>query len=66
MDMMDLGRSEKSEPGQMMKVDSIRQRLDLAVKQAENRLIQIKRAKELFDKNPDLEELLNIMQSAYF
>jgi hypothetical protein len=45
---------------------TIAQRIDMAVKQAEERLLAVKRAKELFEKNPDLEELLNIMQRAHF
>ena len=50
----------------MASVPTIAQRLDMAVKQAEERLKAAKRAKELFEKNPDLEELLNIMQRGHF
>lgn len=50
----------------MARTPSVRERIALAVKQADERLAAVKRAQELFDKNPDLEELLNIMQSAHF
>lgn len=50
----------------MVSQPTIAQRIDMAVQQAEARLVAVKRAKELFEKNPDLEELLNIMQSAHF
>lgn len=50
----------------MAQQPTIAQRIDLAVAQAETRLVAVKRAKELFEKNSDLEELLNIMQSAHF
>lgn len=45
---------------------TMKDRIDLAVKQAEEKLVAVKRARELFDKNPDLEELLNIMQRMHF
>jgi len=41
-------------------------RLSLAVAEAEKRLADAKRAKEIFEKNPDLEELLSIMQRMHF
>lgn len=50
----------------MASVPTMAQRIDMAVKQAEDKLAAVKRAKELFAKNPDLEELLNIMQRAHF
>lgn len=50
----------------MAYMPTLKQRLELAVKQAEERLAAAKRARELFDKNPDLEELLNIMQRSHF
>lgn len=50
----------------MASMPTMAQRIDMAVKQAEEKLAAIKRAKELFAKNPDLEELLNIMQRAHF
>ena len=45
---------------------TMKQRLDLAVKQAEDRLAKVKEAREIFERNPDIERLLDIMQSAYF
>ena len=45
---------------------TIKQRCDLAVKQAEDRLAKVKEARELLDRNPDLERLLDIMQQSHF
>lgn len=45
---------------------SIAKRIDLAVAKAEEQLAAVKRAREILDKNPDLEELLNIMQRSHF
>ena len=45
---------------------SLAQRIDLAVAQAEDRLAKVKEAREIFQRNPDLERLLNIMQSNHF
>ncbi len=50
----------------MATMPTLKQRLDLAVTQAEDKLADVKRARELFEKNPDLEELLNIMQRGRF
>ncbi len=50
----------------MVSVPTLRQRLDMAVQQAEERLTAVKEARELFDRNPDMEKLLNIMQKAHF
>lgn len=50
----------------MAHMPTLAQRLDMAVKQAEEQLASAKRAKEIFAKNPDLEELLNIMQRSHF
>ncbi len=41
-------------------------RLEMAVAEAEKKLADVKRAKEIFEKNPDLEELLNIMGRSNF
>ena len=40
---------------------TLKQRLETAVLQAEERLRAVKEAKELFDKNPGIEKLLDIM-----
>lgn len=45
---------------------TMKQRLDAAVRQAEDQLASAKRARELLDKNPDIEELLNILQRGRF
>jgi hypothetical protein len=45
---------------------NMKERLELAVVQAEARLKDAKRAKEIFEKHPELEELLNIMQRGHF
>jgi hypothetical protein len=45
---------------------SIAKRINLAVAKAEEQLAAVKRAREILDKNPDLEELLNIMQRSHF
>ena len=45
---------------------TLKQRLELAVKQAKERLEAAQEAKEIFDRNPDLERLLNIMQKGLF
>jgi hypothetical protein len=45
---------------------SLKTRLNMAVKEAESRLADAKRAAEIFEKNPELEELLNIMQRGRF
>jgi len=50
----------------MVRQPTLKERLTLAVEQAERKLNDVKRAKEIFDKNPELEELLNIMQRGNF
>jgi len=50
----------------MTRQPTLKERLTLAVEQAERKLNDVKRAKEIFDKNPELEELLNIMQRGNF
>lgn len=47
-------------------VPTVKQRLALAVQQAEERMAAVTRAKEILDKNPELEELLDIMQRSHF
>lgn len=42
--------------------NSLKARLDRAVEQAEHSLADAKRAREIFVKFPELEELLNILQ----
>lgn len=50
----------------MLRMPTMKDRLNMAVQQAEEKLANAKRARELFDKNPDLEELLNILQRSNF
>lgn len=58
---------DKAYAGQeMVRMPTMKDRLALAVEQAERRLADAKRAKEIFDAHPDLEELLNIMQRGHF
>jgi hypothetical protein len=46
--------------------NTINARLSRAVEEAETRLAEAKRAKEIFDAHPELEELINIMQKGRF
>lgn len=50
----------------MSRVANIRERMDHAIKAAEEKLARTKEAKDILDKNPDLERLLNIMQQGVF
>ena len=50
----------------MARQPNMRDRIDLAVQQAEDKLAAVKRAKEIFAAHPELEELLNIMQRNHF
>lgn len=50
----------------MASVPTLKDRLNFAVAQAEKRLADAKEAREIFDKNPDLERLLDIMQRSHF
>lgn len=52
--------------GSMATMPTLKQRLDSAVTHAEERLAAVKEARELFDRNPDLEKLLNLMQKGLF
>ena len=62
-----LMQAEQDYPsGKMVRMPTMKDRLALAVAQAEQRLKEAKRAKEIFDAHPDLEELLNIMQNGHF
>ena len=60
------GGSESPSAAQMAHIPTLKQRLDMAVLQAEEKLTAVKRAREIFEKNPGLEELLNIMQRSHF
>lgn len=43
-----------------------RQRLEQSIKDAEERIAKLKEARDLLDRNPDLERLLDIMQQSHF
>ena len=50
----------------MIRMPSLKERLAESVSRAEAQLADAKRAKEIFDAHPELEELLNIMQRGQF
>ena len=50
----------------MARMATVRERMDLAIKQAKEKLARTKEAAEILNKNPDLERLLNIMQQGVF
>lgn len=50
----------------MARMPTLKERLDMQVKDAEDRLRDAKRAREILDKNPEMEELMNIMQKGRF
>lgn len=56
---------DQSEP-KMAHMPTMAQRLDMAVRQAEDRLKAAQRAKEIFTAHPELEELINILQRGHF
>ena len=45
---------------------TLAERLDGAVRDAEQRLAAVKEAREIFERNPDIERLLDIMQRSHF
>ena len=58
--------SNPSYSGAQVRPANMKERLDMAIKQAEVKLADVKRAKEIFEKHPALEELINIMQRNNF
>ena len=50
----------------LARMPTLQERIDMAVAQAKERLAQVERAREILARNPDLEELLNIMQTSHF
>lgn len=50
----------------MVRKPTLKERLDMAVKDAEQRLAEAKEARAIFERNPDLERLLDIMQKGRF
>ena len=63
-----LGGEQASYPAteKMIRMPTLQERLDMAVKQAEERLQSAKEARDILARNPDLEKLLNIMQKSHF
>ncbi len=60
------GASYLGASNQMVRQPNLQERLDLAVTHAETRLKAVTEAREIFKRNPDIERLLNIMQSGAF
>jgi hypothetical protein len=58
--------SEAYPAAKMAMQPTLKSRLEGAVLRAEEQLKAAKEAKEIFDRNPDLEKLLNIMQKGLF
>lgn len=50
----------------MARMPTMAERLDLAVSEAEKKLAAVKEAREIFQRNPDIERLLDIMQTSHF
>lgn len=57
---------EEVNNARMARQPNLQERMALSIKKAEERLARTKEAKEILDKNPDLERLLNIMQQGIF
>lgn len=60
------GPSYYASQEKMARMATLKERLDLAVRQAEERLAAVKEAREIFERNPDIERLLDIMQRSHF
>ncbi len=50
----------------MARTPTLAERLDLAVRRAEEQLAAVTTARDVFNRNPDLEVLLNVMQKGLF
>lgn len=50
----------------MVIMPTLKQRLDQAVREAEARLSAVQEARDIFERNPDIERLLDIMQRSHF
>lgn len=53
-------------PSKMLRMPTLKDRMEQAVLDAEARLADAKRAREILNAHPELEELLNIMQKGRF
>ena len=50
----------------MVSMPTLKQRLDKAVEEAEARLEAVKEARGIFERNPDIERLLDLIQRSHF
>ena len=50
----------------MARMPTMKERIDLAVRQAEERLAAAKEAQEIFARNPDMEKLIDAIQRGGF
>ena len=53
-------------PTKMVSVPTMKERIKESVKAAEVRLAALREAEEIFNRNPDIERLLDIMQRGNF
>lgn len=60
------GMTGAMQQAKSVNMPTLQQRLDMAVKQAEDRLNKVKEARDILSRNPDLEKLLDIMQQSHF
>lgn len=60
------GYASEASQAKMAHMPTLKQRLEQSVKQAESRLADAVRAREILNAHPELEELLNIMQRGSF
>lgn len=60
------GGEQDSYPAEKLINPTLKQRLETAVQIAEQNLADAKRAREILDKFPELEELINLMNKGRF
>lgn len=65
-DLMPYGGGPETLGASLAKMPTLKDRIDMAVNRAEEQLATAERCRELLDKNPDLEELMNLMQKGFF
>jgi len=56
----------QGELGKMAMMPTLKQRLEMSVKECESRLADAVRAREILNAHPELEELMDIMQKGRF
>ena len=64
--LMPAGSGTYTSEAKMASMPTLKQRLDLAVTQAKERLQAVEEAREIFERNPDIERLLDLMQRSHF